>query len=81
MQLKLLDISRALSEAELKTLFAEYGKVTSCTIVKDSETGASKGFGFVEFEDETSAQNAMEALHKKKIKGSRLRVKAADNKN
>jgi RNA recognition motif-containing protein len=47
----------------------------SCQIIKDNQTGASKGFGFIEMADEEAAHKAIDALHKKKVKGSRIRVK------
>ena len=78
MQLKLLNLPRTFDEKAVKQLFSEYGKVISCTLVKDEVTGASKGFGFLEMEDEESANKAIEAIHKKKFKGARIRVKPTE---
>tara|TARA_B100000700_G_C14555771_1_gene628725 strand:- start:175 stop:420 length:246 start_codon:yes stop_codon:yes gene_type:complete len=49
-----------LSTEELEEFFAECGEVTEAKIIKDYETGRSKGFGFVTFADETSVQSAVE---------------------
>ena len=46
---------------ELKELFSQYGEVESATVIKYKDTNRSKGFGFVEMDDE-SAQKAIEAL-------------------
>lgn len=50
-------------EEELSQLFSEYGEVTSVKIVKDSETGRPRGFAFIEMADESSANDAIEALN------------------
>lgn len=52
------------TEDELKNLFSEYGNVLSATLITDRETGRSKGFGFVELEDDQKAQEAITALDK-----------------
>lgn len=43
------------TEDELREHFMQYGSVTSATIVKDRESGRSRGFGFVELNDATNA--------------------------
>jgi RNA recognition motif-containing protein len=47
---------------ELKDIFKEHGDVVHAKIVKDRETGRSKGFGFVEFSNEEDATKAKEAM-------------------
>ncbi len=42
------NLSRDLSETELKDAFAAFGEVSTCNIIKDKFTGESRGFGFVE---------------------------------
>jgi len=42
------NLSRDLSETELKEAFAAFGEVSTCNIIKDKFTGESRGFGFVE---------------------------------
>jgi RNA recognition motif-containing protein len=75
MQLRLLNLPRTSTELDITALFSEFGDVVSCQIIKDNQTGASKGFGFIEMADEEAAHKAIDAFHKKKVKGSRIRVK------
>ncbi len=44
----------------LRELFAQYGEITDAVVISDRETGRSKGFGFVTFANEESAQKALE---------------------
>lgn len=48
------------SEEEIKQLFEKYGNVSSVTIIRDSYSGQSKGFGFVEMSSSEEAQKALE---------------------
>lgn len=50
------------TDDSLQTLFAEYGTVVSAHVITDRDTGRSKGFGFVEMEDDEDAQKAIKAL-------------------
>jgi len=59
---------------KLKSLFEPFGKITSCIIVKDEKTGASKGFGFVCFEKPEEAGKAISELHNKIIGNKPLYV-------
>ena len=77
MKLLVRNLSRDTTEAELKTLFTEFGQVTACTLVMDKVTGKSKGFGFVEMPKHIEAKTAIKALNAKKIAGSVSRVKEA----
>ena len=52
------------TEDDLKTLFADYGNVLSATLITDRDSGRSKGFGFVELEDDAKATEAITALDK-----------------
>ncbi len=62
--------------AKLEALFAQYGAVESSVIIKDRDTGRSKGFGFVEI-DNSGADAAIEALNNKDLNGRALRVNEA----
>jgi RNA recognition motif-containing protein len=48
MKLYVGGLAYAVTEKELETLFAEHGTVTSAAVIKDRDSGQSKGFGFVE---------------------------------
>jgi RNA recognition motif-containing protein len=57
------NISFKVREQALSELFAQYGQVTNVRIIKDKETRRSKGYGFVEMENDTEAQSAIDALN------------------
>ena len=52
------------TEDDLKQLFADYGTVLSATLITDRDSGRSKGFGFVELEDDAKALESITALDK-----------------
>ncbi len=70
------NLSYQCSEDDLKDLFGEYGEVTSARIINDRETGRSRGFGFVEMEDE-GGKKAIEALDNYDHQGRNLKVNEA----
>lgn len=80
MKLLVRNIARTTTESELQSLFEPFGTVQSCTLVMDKETGASKGFGFVEMPKQGDAKAAMKSINGKEIAGSKLRVKKAETK-
>jgi len=61
MQVKLYvgNLSYTTTEEDLRTLFAQAGTVASVALIKDRETGRSKGFGFVEMSTQVEAQKAI----------------------
>ena len=67
----------AFRNADLQKLFEEFGEVKSAKIVMDRDTGRSKGFGFVEIEDDAVAEKAIEQLNGKGANGRALRVNEA----
>ena len=80
MNILITDLSRKTTEEELTKLFTEYGTVSSTTIVMDKKTGKSKGFGFIEIEDEKEAFAAISNLNKTKVGGQKISVKKAKDK-
>ena len=64
------------TDEDLKEVFAPYGEVLSARVITDRETGRSRGFGFVEMEDE-AGQAAIEALNGSDMGGRALRVNEA----
>jgi len=62
---------------ELQQIFSQYGAIVSATIVTDRMTGRSRGFGFVEFENEADADAAIAAQNGKDFGGRTLLVKEA----
>lgn len=67
-------------ENDLKTLFADYGEVSSAKIITDRETGRSRGFGFVEMDSEDEANKAMNALNNREVEGRAISVTVAREK-
>ncbi|HRN96113.1 MAG TPA: RNA-binding protein [Candidatus Levybacteria bacterium] len=67
----------AMNDQALNDLFAEYGTVTSAVVITDRSTGQSKGFGFVELEDDAMAQKAIEELNGKDVEGRSIAVSVA----
>jgi RNA recognition motif-containing protein len=65
------------TDEELEQAFSEFGEIVSAVVVKDRVSGRSRGFGFVEFADDASAQSAKEAMNGKEIGGRPLRVDEA----
>ncbi len=68
------NLSWAMSDEDLSTLFSEHGTVTSAKILKDKMNGRSKGFGFVEMEDDEAAKAAIAALNEVEVQGRKLIV-------
>lgn len=62
---------------QLQDLFEQYGEVDSVKIVTDRDSGRSKGFGFVEMADESSARNAISQLDNQEVEGRNIVVKEA----
>ena len=62
---------------ELSELFSEYGEVKSANVIMDRSSGLSKGYGFVEKDDKNSAEEAIQYLNGKEVKGRELRVNEA----
>jgi RNA recognition motif-containing protein len=62
---------------DLLALFQEHGAVARAQVITDRETGRSRGFGFVEMDDDAEAQKAIEALNGVDFKGRPLTVNEA----
>ena len=71
------NLSRDVSEAELREAFQAFGEIQSCNIIKDKFTGESRGFGFVEMPNRAEAEKAISALNGKDLKGRAINVNEA----
>lgn len=67
----------ATTDDELRDAFAAHGTVASATVVRDRESGRSKGFGFVEFESDEEGKAAEKALNGSEIGGRSISVAEA----
>jgi len=65
------------SNNQLQDTFKKHGNVVSAKVVTDKETGKSKGFGFVEMENDNDAGNAVKALNGSEVSGRKIVVAAA----
>ena len=65
---------------DLEAAFAKYGQVASTKIVRDKETGRSKGYGFIEMPNDDEATNAIAALNEKELDERVIVVKPANPK-
>ena len=71
------NLSYEVTEEDLRLELERYGQVESATIIKDKQTGQSKGFGFVEMASKAEGQSAIEGLNGKELKGRTLNVNEA----
>jgi len=74
------NLSWQMTDEDLRTLFEQYGSVTSAKIVKDKVSGRSKGFGFVEMPEDGEAQNALSSLYESEVLGRKIIVNEAQPK-
>ena len=63
-----------ISEDEIKSAFTPHGEVESVVIIKDRQSGRSKGFGFVQMPNDDHAKIAMTEMDGKELNGRNLRV-------
>lgn len=71
------NLSRGVTEDDLREAFATFGQVASVAIIKDKYSGESRGFGFVEMPTAAEAQAAIGGLNGKELKGRTLTVNEA----
>jgi RNA recognition motif-containing protein len=74
------NLSWQMTDEDLRTMFEQYGSVTSAKIVKDKVSGRSKGFGFVEMPEDAEAQNALSSLYESEVMGRKIIVNEAQPK-
>jgi RNA recognition motif-containing protein len=77
MNLFIGNLSRDVTEADLRALFEPFGKISSLNIIKDKFSGGSKGFGFIEMPVKEEAEAAMKALHRTPLKGQSMDITEA----
>jgi RNA recognition motif-containing protein len=81
MKLLIRNLDRSTKESEIRKMFETHGKVQSCNLVLDKETGLSKGFAFVEMPNPGEAKAAFKTLNGQEVAGSKIRVKKAQPNN
>ena len=65
------------TEQDLKKLFAEYGQVSSVKLITDYNTGASRGFAFVEMPNDAEGQKAIDKLNNSELNNQPISVQVA----
>ncbi len=65
------------TEEDLRELFETHGAIESVSVITDRETGRARGFAFVEFEEASSAEAAIQALDGRDMDGRSIRVNEA----
>jgi RNA recognition motif-containing protein len=71
------NLSRDVSESDLKEAFQAFGAVQTASIIKDKYSGESRGFGFVEMPNKEEAEKAIAAMNGKDLKGRNLTANEA----
>jgi RNA recognition motif-containing protein len=71
----------SIDDKQLEETFSSHGTVISAKVVKDRETGRSRGFGFVEMESPAEAKSAIDALNNTEFKGRNIIVNEAKPKS
>lgn len=74
------NLSYRTTDLDLGDLFRTYGNVRSAKVITDRETQRSRGFGFVEMDDDASAKKAMAELNETDFMGRDITVNEAQNK-
>jgi len=70
-------LSFSTTSSQLEDIFSKIGKVISCEVIKDRDTGQSKGFGFIEMENDKEAGEAIEKLNGTELEGRKIVVNIA----
>jgi len=71
------NLSRDVTDEDLRQAFEEFGQVETINIIKDRFSGESRGFGFVEMPSKDEAQSAITSMNGKDLKGRALNVNEA----
>ena len=77
MKIYVSNLSFNVQDEELLNLFTPYGAITSAKVINDRETGRSRGFGFVEMEDDNAAREAIQKLDQSSVDGRSIGVSEA----
>ena len=77
MNIFVANIERKVSDEQLQELFQQYGEIASLKLIRDRDTGVSKGYAFVEMSNDDEAQKAIDALNEFDLEGRALAVNEA----
>ncbi|XP_078527102.1 RNA-binding protein 3-like [Lissotriton helveticus] len=65
------------TEQSMEDVFCKYGQIQDCVVVKDRETGRSRGFGFVTYRNADDAKEALQGMNGESLDGRQIRVDLA----
>jgi len=77
MKLYIGNLSYSTTEEEITELMAPFGTADSVQLIKDRHTGQSKGFGFIEMNDNSEADAAIKGLNETNFKGRKIKLNQA----
>merc|ERR1719199_1375852 len=77
MKLYVGNLAWSVEEEDLKQAFDNFGEITFCRVITDRESGRSRGFGFVEFSNNSSGESAIQEMDGQEIQGRSIRVNEA----
>jgi RNA recognition motif-containing protein len=77
MKLYVGNLSKQVTDAQLNDLAVPYGKLVSANVAVERKSGASKGFGFIDFSNDDEARAAITALDGRDVNGQALKVNEA----
>src|SRR5688572_15427399 len=80
MNIYVLNLNFNVQDEDLREFFAPYGEVNLAKIIKDKESGRSRGFGFVEMSDDEAAKKAIAELDQATVEGRAIKVMEAKPK-
>jgi RNA recognition motif-containing protein len=80
MNIYVSNLAFSIQDQELKDLFTPFGAVSSAKVINDRDTGRSKGFGFVEMDDDNAAKEAIQQLDQSTLDGRPIKVSEAKPK-
>jgi RNA recognition motif-containing protein len=73
-------LSWGVNDESLRDAFSAHGEISEAVVISDRDTGRSRGFGFVTFEDDDAADKAVAALNGTELDGRTIRVDVAQAK-
>ncbi len=77
MNIYISNLSFDVNDSDLRELFEEYGAVSSAKVINDKFSGKSRGFGFVEMDNDEEGQRAIEELNQAEYDGKVINVSVA----
>jgi RNA recognition motif-containing protein len=77
MNIFVANIERKVTDEQLQDLFSQHGEIASLKLIRDRDTGVSKGYAFVEMTNDDEAQKAIDALNQYELEGRALAVNEA----